>query len=269
MARFQASASSKAALTSISTECRLLIYNHLFKDSKLHVHCSEVVYRQNKPHVYVQDDKLSKAITQTCQLLRQESLPILWSETVFHFNAAGVLDAAILTRPHLGPFAKHAKRVYSDGDLRLQKDRYYHVLFKNIQVLTIHATLNDNELMWPIRSSPDFEIYLASQKGFMADLQKMLRGCSWFPKSMLDKRRRRGRYQLLFDIVFPGYLVGGPDMVCLRFSLQKKVLLTSLTQSVLIDYDEERVLDERITYPANNPRDESRPMIQAARLSRL
>lgn len=269
MAPSKPSGSPKSSLTTISTECRLLIYHHLFEDSRIHVHYSEVVYRQDKPHVYVQDDNLPKAITQTCQLLRRESLPILWSETVFHFNAAGVLDAAVLTRPALGPFAKYAKRVHSDGDLRLQKDRYYHVLFQSIQVLTIRTTLSDNELVLPVRSSPDLEIYLASENGLMANFHKMLKSCSWFPKSMLDKRRRRGKYQLLFELMFPGYLVAGSDVVCLHSTLQQKVALTSLMQSVLIDYDEQTVLNRRITYPADNPRDESRPMTQAARLRRL
>ncbi len=247
MASSVASMASQASLTTISTECRLLIYHHLFEDSNLHVYCSEVVRRQHKPHVYILDSDLPKAITQTCRLIRQESVPILWSETTFHFNAAGALDAAILARPRLIPFAKYAKGVHSNGNLRLQKDRYYHVLFESVQVLTIRSILNENERMWSLRSSPDFESYPKSKNGFVTNLQEILKGCTWFPKSMLDKRRRRGKYQLRFDINFPGHLEGTSDVVWFSSTAQHEVSLTPLMQRVLIDYDEQVVLDKLIT----------------------
>ena len=194
----------RSYLLEIPTECRLLIYRDVFADSELTMNLDSSTDR-----AVFADMILPTAVTQTCHMLRRESLPVLWSNTELVFmqdleDPRQLQDAFGLQSQYGQNFLLNTRHVYLElADL---PEQGYLTALPRLECLTIELVVTTTQLLQSFEGRGEYDRYFVGADDSVFSDLVMQDAMRCIPSDVLDCEQRVNRCQLLIDAMVDHFL---------------------------------------------------------------
>ena len=243
----------RAYFLEIPSECRLLIYRYVFADSQMTIDPDGSTDR-----TFFDKTSLQSAITQTCHILRRESLPLLWSDTELVFtedfeDANDLKDAFDLQSRYGQNFLLNATRVCRETCFSDPWEQDHLTALPRLRHLTVKLWISEPPLLQFCEGPRGFACYLGADDPVFRIIVEQI-AMDLIPSQILDRKTRVNRCQLLFDAQTSDYEEEGVPrytaMVSHASNLPSKILtLIYCNQRVLLNYDTGKILRREMKYP--------------------